>query len=69
VGLTSEESRFDSRQRQEIFLYHTMSRPVLRLTQNLIQWVLGTLFPVVKRPRLEADDSPPYSLRSRMVEL
>jgi hypothetical protein len=35
------------------------SRPALGLTQPPIQWVPVTPFPEVKRPRREADHSPP----------
>jgi len=30
-------------------------------TQFPVLWVTGSLFPVVKRPRREADHSPPYN--------
>jgi hypothetical protein len=38
-------------QRQRIFLLVSASRPALRLTQPLIQWVPGVLSPGVKRGR------------------
>jgi hypothetical protein len=41
------------------FLFSTSSRPALRSTQPLIQWVPGALSPGVKRPGPEADHSPP----------
>jgi hypothetical protein len=44
-----------------IFLFDTMSRPALGLTQSPIQWVPGALSLEVKRPGREADHSPPYS--------
>jgi hypothetical protein len=47
--------------RGKIFLLSTSSRPVLGFTQPPIQWVLGALSPVVKRPGREADHSPPTS--------
>jgi hypothetical protein len=46
----------------KIFLLSTSSRPVPGLTQFPIQWVPGTLPPGVKRPRCEADNSPPTSV-------
>jgi hypothetical protein len=42
-------------------LFSTSSRPVLGPTQPPIQWVPGTLSPGVKRPRREANNSPPTS--------
>jgi hypothetical protein len=44
-----------------IFLFTTVSRPVLGLTQPPIQWVPGALSLAVKRPGCEADHSPPSS--------
>jgi hypothetical protein len=44
-----------------IFLFSTMSRPVLRPTQPPIQWVQGFLSLGVKRPVREADHSSPSS--------
>jgi len=41
TGLTSEESWFDSRQGQYIFLFFKMSRPTLRPADPLIQWAPG----------------------------
>jgi hypothetical protein len=58
--LRSGRLGFNSWQRQKIFLFSTVSKPVLVTTQPLIQWVLG-----VKPPGLETDNSPP----SRMVKL
>jgi hypothetical protein len=43
------------------FLFDTASRLALGLTQPPIQWVPRTLPLEVKRPRREADHSPPYS--------
>jgi hypothetical protein len=51
----------ESWQRMGTFLFSTASRPALGLTQPHIQWVPGVLFLGVKRPRCEADHSPPSS--------
>jgi hypothetical protein len=51
--------RSSSSGRRTIFLLSTSSRPVSGPTQPPIQWVLGALSPWVKRPRREADHSPP----------
>jgi hypothetical protein len=56
---------FDSRQGQEVCIFSTASRPVLRPTQPAIQWVPGALSPGVKRPGREADHSLPSSAVSR----
>jgi hypothetical protein len=61
------QRRADSRQRQEIFLFSTASRPALGPTQRPIQWVPWALSPGVNRSGREADHSPPS--RPRMVEL
>jgi hypothetical protein len=58
----TDETGFDSRQRQVISLSSITSRPVLGPTQPPIQWVLGTLSPGVKWPGREADHSPPSSV-------
>jgi hypothetical protein len=42
-------------------LFSKSSRPALGSTQPPIQWVLGALFPGVKRQDREADHSPPDS--------
>jgi hypothetical protein len=47
--------------RGKIFLLSMSSRPVLRLTQPPVQWVLGVLSPGVKQPGHEADLSPSTS--------
>jgi hypothetical protein len=60
-GLRDGGPGFDSRQGKEIFLYSTASRATLGPTQPPIQWVPGALSPGVKRPRCEADHSPPSS--------
>jgi hypothetical protein len=41
--------------RARIFLFPTVSRQELGSTQPLIQWVLGALYPEVKRPGLEVE--------------
>jgi hypothetical protein len=50
---------FDSRRGLEIFLFTTESRKALGPTQPPIQWVPEALSLGVKRPRREADHSPP----------
>jgi hypothetical protein len=54
---------FNSRQGQSwyFFLFATASIPTVGLTQSPIQWVLENLSRRVKRPRREADHSPPSS--------
>jgi hypothetical protein len=52
---------------KEIFLYTTASRPALGPTLLSIQWVLGIIFPGVKRPGREADHSPPFSAEVKNV--
>jgi hypothetical protein len=42
-------TEFDPRQRQGIFPLAFVSRPALKPTQPPIQWVLGVLYPRVKR--------------------
>jgi hypothetical protein len=42
-------------------IFSTSSRPVLGPIQPPIQWVPGSLYSGVKRPRREADHSPPVS--------
>jgi hypothetical protein len=42
-GLRAGQSVFDSRQREENFLFSTASRPALRPTQTTIQWSPGAL--------------------------
>jgi hypothetical protein len=58
-GLCARRPEFASRQGRRIFLYSTVSRPVLGPTQPLIQWVSGGSFPRAERPGCEADHSPP----------
>jgi hypothetical protein len=55
------EAKFTS----EFPCFTTASRPALGPTQPPIQWVLGALFLVVKRPGREADHSPPSSAEVR----
>jgi hypothetical protein len=50
---------FDSRRGLGICLFATASRTALGPTQPPIQWVAGVLSRGVKRPRREADYSPP----------
>jgi hypothetical protein len=52
---------FDSRLGLGIFFFTTVPRKALESTQPPIQWVPGALFLGVKRPRYEADHSPPSS--------
>jgi hypothetical protein len=53
--------RFDSRRGLGIFLFITVSRTALGPTQPPIQWIPAALSLGVKRPRHEADYSPPSS--------
>jgi hypothetical protein len=43
------------------FHFFMSSRLALGSTQPLIQWIMGVLSPGIKRPRREADHSPPTS--------
>jgi hypothetical protein len=52
---------FDSRQGQEIILYSTASRSGYGTYPAFYQMVPGTSSPGLKRPRPEADHSPPSS--------
>jgi hypothetical protein len=61
MGWTIRVLGFDSQQGLEIFLFTTVSRMAMGLTQPPIQWVLG-----VKWPGREADHSPHLVPRSRM---
>jgi hypothetical protein len=56
---------FESLQRLGIFLSTTVSRSALGPTQPPIQWVPRALSPGVKRPRREADHSPPSNVEVR----
>jgi hypothetical protein len=51
TGWTTMRSRFDSRQRQEIFPLASVSRPDLESTQPPVEWVPWVLSPGVKRGR------------------
>jgi len=51
----------EARQGLGIFVFATASRPFLGPTQPPIQWVLGALYPGIKRPGHEVDHSPPSS--------
>jgi hypothetical protein len=59
MGWTIGVLGFDSRWGLGIFLFTTASRTTLGPTQPPIQWVPGALSLRVKRPRCEADHSPP----------
>jgi hypothetical protein len=52
---------FDSRRGLGIFLLTTASRPALRPIEPPTQWARGAFSLGVKRPRREADHSPPSS--------
>jgi hypothetical protein len=52
---------FECRQGLELFLFTTVSRPVLGPTKPPIQWVTGALSLGIKQPVREADHSPPSS--------
>jgi hypothetical protein len=53
---------FDSRRGLGIFLFTTVCTTALGPTQPPIRWVQGALSLRVKRPRREADHSPPGSV-------
>jgi hypothetical protein len=57
---TTEESEFDSRQRQESVPFSIMSRPALGPIQRSIQWLpRGIVSLNVRSRRQEADHLPP----------
>jgi hypothetical protein len=60
-GLDDRGSRVRFPAELGIFLFTTVSRPALGLTQPPIQWVPGALSLGVKRPGREAEHSPPSS--------
>jgi hypothetical protein len=57
-GLGDERLDFESRKVNN-FHFSISSGPTLRSVQPPIQWVLGALYPGVKRQGREADHSPP----------
>jgi hypothetical protein len=58
MSWTTEKSRLDSRQEQEIFLFCTASRPALGPTQFPAQKVLGIFSLETQRLGLETNHSP-----------
>jgi hypothetical protein len=54
-------SEFHRRQRKELFLYSTESRPALKPTQPPIKWVPGAISSGAKQPGSETDHSLPSS--------
>jgi hypothetical protein len=60
-GLQAGRPGHDSRERQEISLFSTASRPALGPTKPPVRLVSGTLSPEVKEPGRESDHSPPSS--------
>jgi hypothetical protein len=61
LGYGMDDPGFESRQRLEIFLFTTASRPALRSIHLPIQWVPAALSLRIKRPGRETDHSPPSS--------
>jgi hypothetical protein len=59
--LRAGQSEFGSRRGLVIFVFDTVSRPSVEITQPSIQWVQGALSLGIKRPEREADHSPPSS--------
>jgi hypothetical protein len=57
----TEESEFDSVQKQESYIFSTGSRPAAGPTMPLTQWVTGTSSPRKKRSGREVDHSLPPS--------
>jgi hypothetical protein len=57
--LLAGQPGFDFRERKDIFLFSTASRPAPGPTQPPIQWVPGPLSPGVKWPGREVDHLPP----------
>jgi len=58
---------FEAWQRMKIYLFTTVSGPVLWSTQTPIQWVPGALSLGVKWHGREADHSPPSSFEVKNV--
>jgi hypothetical protein len=65
IGLGYRLDDRGSRVRFPAGLFTTVSRTALGPTQPPIKWVSGALSLGVKRPRREADHSPPLSVRSK----
>jgi hypothetical protein len=63
----AEESWFNSRQVQEIYLFSNMSEPALRTTQPPIQWVSWAVSLGVKQSGREADHSLPCDAEVKNV--
>jgi hypothetical protein len=57
MGWSVEELRFDSQQRQDMFLYFRAFKPALMIIQPHIQWVPRALAPRIKRPGREDEHS------------
>jgi hypothetical protein len=66
-AVAGSRGRSSSPGRVKNFLFSTSSRPVQGPTQPPIQWVPGSLFPGVKRPEREADQSPPANAEVKKV--
>jgi hypothetical protein len=64
-GAERLRGRSSSPGRVKNFLFSAPSTPALGSAQPPIYWVPGALSLGVKRPRCEADHSPPVVLRSR----
>jgi hypothetical protein len=62
IQWTAEESGFDCREGQDIFLLSIISRSSLGLTQPPVQWLPISLSPGLKRQGRKADHSPPSSV-------
>jgi hypothetical protein len=67
TGWTIGVLGFDSRRELGIFLFTTLSRTALGPAQPPIQWISGVLSLGAKRPRREADHSPPSSAEVKNV--
>jgi hypothetical protein len=67
LGCGLDDQGFESWQGLEIFLFTTLSRPVLGPTQPPNQWIPGVLSLAVKLPEHEADNSPPSSAEVKNV--